>query len=341
MTLIDEKKGITTKVLGQVKSFVINTIISLALYMLIFTIGSITLFACNVSEANMFVVACNGIKNISTPREVEINIIKDDNIIENYLEGKNINVDKSSVKSISQILEPPTPNNLLFCVRDEDNKYFGIFKNSVKNTINFIYYMILWYTKFLYSNIADGYILWFSPFFSFLFFSFILFISGFYFAYKVIENSCKNMFNNIITKFANITITDIIFRIVEVIISFWWIILLLLFGIGIIPIITYFLVLYAVFCILTQKFRKKEFENTSNTKYNYGIFQKMADNLIYKRGFNIIIILIICVLNIFLLDAIVAVIILILLIIFYFIFYKNLNVDGMTLSNFYPSKIKK
>ena len=108
-----------------------------------------------------------------------------------------------------------------------------------------------------------------------------------------------------------------------------------------IPVISFFVVIYTIFNILTQKLRKKETDIAITGDGDYGIFQKMADNLIYKKGYNIIIILILSIINVFLFDPSIGGIILGLIIIFYFIFYKKLNLHNIPFSNFHHYFIKK
>ena len=84
-----------------------------------------------------------------------------------------------------------------------------------------------------------------------------------------------------------------------------------------IPIISFIVVIYTIFNILTQKLRKKETDIAITGDGDYGIFQKMADNLIYKKGYNIILILILSIINVFLFDSSIGGIILGLIIIFY------------------------
>lgn len=334
MSLIDKKKDAMGDVLIKVKVLLINIIISLALYILIFIIGSITMFACNVSQAKMFDVKCNNtgvlINDELIIEKIPINIINDSSIINKYINNNTSNNENASqITQIFQILESHKKNEdkLKFCVNQEENKYFGIFKNSIKHTVNFIYDIIIWYSNFLNNNISEIFILWLSPFFSFLFFMFLLFIAGFYLSYRLILNSCINIFNNVFTRFFEINIFS---RILQIMISFLWI-LLTLFGIAITPIITYGLVLYSIFNILTQKFKK---EANNSTRYNYGIFQKMVDNLIYKKNYNMILMLFLCVLNVFLFDFLAGFIIFALILIFYYVFNNKFNLSEISLSNF-------
>ena len=380
MSLIDDKKNSSADVLIKIKFFLINISISLAVYILIFIIGSLTMFACNISEAKILDKTCpddgrNPLENVAIP----INVISDNNIIKKYLHSKFsdeiarsanmshdyiddeyidddyiadynddefkrfLNKDDNKVTTgIFQILESNKSNaeKLLFCVDENENKNFGIFKNSLKYTINFIYSLIKLYSTFLNRYMSEIFILWISPLFSLLFFIFLGVITGAYFYYKLIiisvENIYKKMFNNFFTepwlsKLKQIVISNII--IIGAII-------LAIFGFLFSPIISFVVVMYAIFNILTQKLKKKESE-LAITEDDYGIFQKMADNLIYKKGYNIIIILILSIINVFLFDSSICGIIIGLIIIFYFIFYKKLNLHNIPFSNFHNILIKK
>ena len=60
----------------------------------------------------------------------------------------------------------------------------------------------------------------------------------------------------------------------------------------------------------------------------------MVDNLIYKKGYNIIIILMIYIINVFLFNRAICVILFAIIIIFYLLFYKTLNLYGVSLDTF-------
>lgn len=355
MSLIDEKKANATDVLIKTKKFLINISISLAVYILIFIIGSLTMFACNVSEANIFDKDCADINKMIEKVEVPINVIKDTSIIKKYFYNKfleeNSNrqlpqheyidaefknyLNENNSEIIFQILESNKKNKdkLMFCVDDNESKNFGIFTNSIKYTINFIYSMINLYTRFLNTYISEIFILWISPIFSLLLLIILIFISFAYFFYKMILLSIVNIFDSIFTNFFKETILN---KIKQIIIANAWIyltIFMTIFGFVLMPILSFCLVMYSVFNIFIQKFKKKESEIALKNE-NYGIFQKMSDNLIYKKGYNIIIILIICIINVFLFDPSIGGIIFALIIIFYYIFYKNLNLQGIQLNNF-------
>jgi hypothetical protein len=339
MTLIDDKKYKGSNVLSTIKSFIINVSISLAIYILIFIIGSLTMFACNVSQAKILDKNC---PNTSTSENAQkekimINIINDNTLIKEYLTSKKIRED--NIKSIFQLLTLDKPNNnkLGFCIHDNHNKNdnFGTINNSVKETINFIYGRINWYTTFLNNYIPEIFILWISPFFSFLFFAVLIFISCFYLSYTVIYNSTKNIWNSIFK--ISFSFKDIFNILREIIISFGLIILLIFVFLltPIISIISFGLVLYSIFNILTQKFQKINDTNTNvESNSDYGIFKKIVDNLIYKKGYNIIIILIIYIINVFLFNRAICVILFTIIIIFYLFFYKTLNLYGVSLDTF-------
>lgn len=363
MSLIDDKKANATDVLIKTKKFLINISISLAVYILIFIIGSLTMFACNVSEAKIFDKDCADINKNIEKVEVPINVIKNTSIITKYFLNKYIDeqheksggpishedIDanfkiyldenrSNDIFSIFQILESNKKNKdkLMFCIDDNESKNFGIFTNSIKYTINFIYSMIKLYTTFLNTYISEIFILWISPIFSLLLLIFLIFTSFAYFFYKMIVLSISNIFDSIFTNFFKETILN---KIKQIIIAHAWIyltIFITIFGFVLAPIFSFCLVLYSIFNIFIQNFKKKESESAlKNENYgNYGIFQKMADNLIYKKGYNIIIILIICIINVFLFDQSIGGIVFALILIFYYIFYKKLNLQEIPLNNF-------
>ena len=91
--------------------------------------------------------------------------------------------------------------------------------------------------------------------------------------------------------------------------------------------------MYAIFNILRQKLQKASDLGSDG----YGIFQKMGDNLYYKKGYNIIIILILSIINVFLFDHSIGGIIFALIIIFYIIFYNNLTLQNDSLKHFTPT----
>ena len=218
MTLIDDKKVNATDILIKIKKFLINISISLAVYILLFIIGSLTMFSCNVSEAKILDKICPDDVNIPLQKiEIPINVISDNNMINKYFNNKYIDENENSASvsheeiargfrlflnrddnkdrnEIFQILESNKSNaeKLLFCVDENENKNFGIFKNSVKYTINFIYSLINLYSTFLNNYMAEIFILWVSPLFSFLYFIFLILISGAYFYYKIIYISIIN-----------------------------------------------------------------------------------------------------------------------------------------------------
>lgn len=365
MTLIDDKKGNAMDILIKIKRFLTNISISVAVYILIFIIGSLTMFACNISEAKILDKICPDdskypLENI----EIPINVISDYNIITKYLNIKFTDENESSAKisheyladgfkrfldrdenkdtnEIFQILESNKSNaeKLLFCVDDDENKNFGIFKNSLKYTINFIYSLIKWYSTFLNNYMSEIFILWLSPLFSLLYFIFLIIISGAYFYYKIIYISVVNIFQKVFTNFFNEPWLNKLQQILISNIIILFTIIVTIFGFLFIPLISFFVVIYTIFNILTQKLRKKESDIA--IRDDYGIFQKMADNLIYKKGYNIIIILILSIINVFLFDPSIGGIILGLIIIFYFIFYKKLNLHNIPFSNFHHYFIKK
>lgn len=335
MTLIDDKKYKNSNVLSTIKNFIINVSISLAIYILIFIIGSLTMFACNVSQAKILDKNCLNTSENAEKETIMINIINDNTLIKEYLTSKKNGTSlQDNITSIFQLLTSDKPNNnkLGFCINDNTNKNdnFGIINNSVKETINFIYSRINWYTTFLNNHISEIFILWISPFFSFLFFAVLIFISCFYLSYTVIYNSAKNIFKTIFSFQSNHSLQSIFNIIKESIISFGIIILLIFVFLltPIISIISFGLVLYSIINILTQKFK----QNHSNS--DYGIFKKMVDNLIYKKGYNIIIILMIYIINVFLFNRAICVILFAIIIIFYLLFYKTLNLYGVSLDTF-------
>jgi hypothetical protein len=367
MTLIDDKKVNATDILIKIKKFLINISISLAVYILLFIIGSLTMFSCNVSEAKILDKICPDDVNISLQKiEIPINVISDNNMINKYFNNKYIDENENSASvsheeiargfrlflnrdenkdrnEIFQILESNKSNaeKLLFCVDENENKNFGIFKNSVKYTINFIYSLINLYSTFLNNYMAEIFILWVSPLFSFLYFIFLILISGAYFYYKIIYISVVNIFQKVFTNFFNeswlLKLQQILISSIIILVT----IILTIFGFLFIPIISFIVVIYTIFNILTQKLRKKETDIAITGDGDYGIFQKMADNLIYKKGYNIILILILSIINVFLFDSSIGGIILGLIIIFYFIFYNKLNLNNIPFRNFHHNLIQK
>ena len=367
MTLIDDKKVNATDILIKIKKFLINISISLAVYILLFIIGSLTMFSCNVSEAKILDKICPDDDNISLQKiEIPINVISDNNMINKYFNNKYIDENENSASvsheeiargfrlflnrdenkdrnEIFQILESNKSNaeKLLFCVDENENKNFGIFKNSVKYTINFIYSLINLYSTFLNNYMAEIFILWVSPLFSFLYFIFLILISGAYFYYKIIYISVVNIFQKVFTNFFNeswlLKLQQILISSIIILVT----IILTIFGFLFIPIISFIVVIYTIFNILTQKLRKKETDIAITGDGDYGIFQKMADNLIYKKGYNIILILILSIINVFLFDSSIGGIILGLIIIFYFIFYNKLNLNNIPFRNFHHNLIQK
>lgn len=367
MTLIDDKKVNATDILIKIKKFLINISISLAVYILLFIIGSLTMFSCNVSEAKILDKICPDNDNISLQKiEIPINVISDNNMINKYFNNKYIDENENSASvsheeiargfrlflnrdenkdrnEIFQILESNKSNaeKLLFCVDENENKNFGIFKNSVKYTINFIYSLINLYSTFLNNYMAEIFILWVSPLFSFLYFIFLILISGAYFYYKIIYISVVNIFQKVFTNFFNeswlLKLQQILISSIIILVT----IILTIFGFLFIPIISFIVVIYTIFNILTQKLRKKETDIAITGDGDYGIFQKMADNLIYKKGYNIILILILSIINVFLFDSSIGGIILGLIIIFYFIFYNKLNLNNIPFRNFHHNLIQK
>jgi len=367
MTLIDDKKVNATDILIKIKKFLINISISLAVYILLFIIGSLTMFSCNVSEAKILDKICPDDVNIPLQKiEIPINVISDNNMINKYFNNKYIDENENSASvsheeiargfrlflnrddnkdrnEIFQILESNKSNaeKLLFCVDENENKNFGIFKNSVKYTINFIYSLINLYSTFLNNYMAEIFILWVSPLFSFLYFIFFILISGAYFYYKIIYISVVNIFQKVFTNFFNeswlLKLQQILISSIIILVT----IILTIFGFLFIPIISFIVVIYTIFNILTQKLRKKETDIAITGDGDYGIFQKMADNLIYKKGYNIILILILSIINVFLFDSSIGGIILGLIIIFYFIFYNKLNLNNIPFRNFHHNLIQK
>lgn len=367
MTLIDDKKVNATDILIKIKKFLINISISLAVYILLFIIGSLTMFSCNVSEAKILDKICPDDDNIPLQKiEIPINVISDNNMINKYFNNKYIDENENSASvsheeiargfrlflnrdenkdrnEIFQILESNKSNaeKLLFCVDENENKNFGIFKNSVKYTINFIYSLINLYSTFLNNYMAEIFILWVSPLFSFLYFIFLILISGAYFYYKIIYISVVNIFQKVFTNFFNeswlLKLQQILISSIIILVT----IILTIFGFLFIPIISFIVVIYTIFNILTQKLRKKETDIAITGDGDYGIFQKMADNLIYKKGYNIILILILSIINVFLFDSSIGGIILGLIIIFYFIFYNKLNLNNIPFRNFHHNLIQK
>jgi len=367
MTLIDDKKVNATDILIKIKKFLINISISLAVYILLFIIGSLTMFSCNVSEAKILDKICPDDVNIPLQKiEIPINVISDNNMINKYFNNKYIDENENSASvsheeiargfrlflnrddnkdrnEIFQILESNKSNaeKLLFCVDENENKNFGIFKNSVKYTINFIYSLINLYSTFLNNYMAEIFILWVSPLFSFLYFIFLILISGAYFYYKIIYISVVNIFQKVFTNFFNeswlLKLQQILISSIIILVT----IILTIFGFLFIPIISFIVVIYTIFNILTQKLRKKETDIAITGDGDYGIFQKMADNLIYKKGYNIILILILSIINVFLFDSSIGGIILGLIIIFYFIFYNKLNLNNIPFRNFHHNLIQK
>jgi hypothetical protein len=367
MTLIDDKKGNSMDILIKIKRFLTNISISLAVYILIFIIGSLTMFSCNISEAKILDKICPDNGNPPLEKvEIPINVISDNNIITKYLNNKFlVENDKTNFASMSheytaqyftnflnspenrdtneifQILESnkSNANKLLFCVNENENKNFGIFKNSLKYTINFIYSLIKLYSTFLNNYMSEIFILWVSPLFSLLFFIFLIIISGAYFYYKLIYISVVNIFQKVFTNFFT---ESWLMKLQQILISNIIIlatIIVTIFGFLFIPIISFLVVIYTIFNILTQKLTKKDSDIAITD--DYGIFQKMADNLIYKKGYNIILILILSIINVFLFDSSIGGIILGLIIIFYFIFYKKLNLHNIPFSNFHHNIIQK
>lgn len=67
-----------------------------------------------------------------------------------------------------------------------------------------------------------------------------------------------------------------------------------------------------------------------SSENDYKIFDKMVDNLNYQKGYNIILILIICIINVFAFDASIGGVIFALIVIFYVIFYKKLNLSTIS-----------
>jgi hypothetical protein len=399
MTLIDDKKGNAMDILIKIKRVLINISISLAVYILIFIIGSLTMFACNVSEAQYLSTTCesNGIK-LKTPdrsSNIKINSIFDDRIVSYFVKTKildaNDRVKQNVVTStktykelqadLTNILNSNTHSNqhldtlntykelnkvasqyneifevldnnilndetLKYCVNKNENNFFSILTNNNKNTMNLIYSFIERYTIFLKDHFSEICILWISPFFSFFVFGFLILIVAIYFPFQLISSSIVNLWNNIwetVPSAFTLNGSNIIQNVKQIIISFFWILVSIIWLItG--PIVTFFLILYSLFKILTQKLRKRQTSvPTSNNAPNYGIFQKMADNLIYKKGYNIFIILIICIINVFIFDTLIGGINFALIIIFYYIFYKKLtlynvstekNTDFVSLYNF-------
>lgn len=340
MSLIDKKKGNNTEVLIKIKLFIINIIISLAIYILIFTIGTITMFTFNLSHAKLLNPGCNS--NTDTV-PIPINIITDNKTINEYKTSTGSTED--NIKKIYQLIEPNinNDNKLGFCIDPKENKNLGVFTNSVKETVNFIYGMIDWYATFYqYYNISEIFILWGSPLFSFLFFGCIIIASILYLFYKIMLNSMINIFNNVFT-FDFVTNTLFV-KLTQIIISFWLIVLTIcVFFLIPIPIFTSFtfgIILYSIFNILTQKFKKIRGSGSESENNDYGIFQKMADNLIYKKGYNILLLLVICIINLFLFDRSIGGITFAVILILYYIFYNNLHFNGSTpdsLNNFkYP-----
>jgi hypothetical protein len=325
------------------------------------------MFSCNVSEAKILDKICPDDVNISLQKiEIPINVISDNNMINKYFNNKYIDENENSASvsheeiargfrlflnrdenkdrnEIFQILESNKSNaeKLLFCVDENENKNFGIFKNSVKYTINFIYSLINLYSTFLNNYMAEIFILWVSPLFSFLYFIFLILISGAYFYYKIIYISVVNIFQKVFTNFFNeswlLKLQQILISSIIILVT----IILTIFGFLFIPIISFIVVIYTIFNILTQKLRKKETDIAITGDGDYGIFQKMADNLIYKKGYNIILILILSIINVFLFDSSIGGIILGLIIIFYFIFYNKLNLNNIPFRNFHHNLIQK
>lgn len=323
MSLIDKKKDSTTDVLIKIKFFLINISISLAVYILIFTIGSITMFTCNISKAELFNKQCPPPTDQQTNIEVPINFISNNDIIDKYFDYYSTVTHRPNTVThrpdkIFQTLRSDNTNNLVFCIDDTSNDFFGIFINTYKETMNFIYNMINQYAIFLNKNMSEIIILWISPLFSFLLFSVLVFISSFYFFFKMIHNSGINIWKNIWE-----------LKILKIMISFGWM-LLTIFGFVISPIITFCLVLYSIFNILTQTFTKKNVSAEHEHQDEYKLFEKFVDNLNYQKGYNIIIILIICIINVFAFDASIGGVIFALIVIFYVIFYKKLNLPNIS-----------
>ena len=331
MTLIDDKKSNGMDILIRIKRFITNIGITLAVYILIFIIGSLTMFACNVTDAKYLEYACS---NYDINEKNPIFWETYTKINKMYVKEEVMNNDETqrNIKEIFQYIGNKMDNDetLPFCVNYEENTNFGIFENCIKYTINFTYMLIRWYTTFLNKYISEINILWWSPFFSFLFFIFLVLISGAYFYYKIISISVVNIFRKVFTNWFNeswlLKLQQILISNIIILVT----IILSIFGFVLTPVISLMIIIYTFFNILTQKLSKYDKSGQSE----YGIFHKMADNLIYQKGYNIIIILILSIINVFLFHRPIGGIIFALIIIFYVIFYKKLILQDKSVSDF-------
>jgi len=334
MTLIDDKKTNSMDILIRIKRFITNISITLAVYILIFIIGSLTMFACNVTDAKYLDRKCYNYSDVKNEKQpiywetyTKINTM--------YVKESVTNNDDETQRNIKEIFQyignkMDNHDTLPFCVNHEEDTNFGLFENCIKYTINFTYMLIHWYTTFLNTYISEIIILWWSPFFSFLFFIFLLLISGAFFYYKIISISVVNIFRKVFTNLFNeswlLKLQQILISNIIILVT----IILSIFGFVLTPIISLMIIIYTFFNILTRKLSKYDKSGQSE----YGIFHKMADNLIYQKGYNIIIILILSIINVFLFHRPIGGIIFALIIIFYVIFYKKLILQDKSVSDF-------